>query len=225
MKKEIFRTTLLHLISSKKIASLMQRVLRRELKSSPGQQLAWGLSFDKDGSILNIEQISRKGLDEHSFLPVDILSVALQKQSAGFMLVHNHAAGQLTPTASDQAITARLIKCGELLKMPLLDHLIIDGKNQFSFQEKGLMTMLDIEAMFDPADSFKELFGQELEEAIEENDRLKDHIVTMMYEANYSIQAIMDKTGLSRGVVLNILFGDEEEIDPDSHFESASPRG
>lgn len=221
MKKGISRSTLLQLISSKKIVPLMQRILRRELKSSPGTQLAWGLSFDQEGSILNIEQISRKGLDEHTFLPVDILSVAVQKQSAGFMLVHNHQTGQLAPTTSDKAITARLIRCGELLQMPMLDHLIIDGKNYFSFQDQGLLKELDISTTFSPTDSFEELFGQELEEAIEENDRLKYQIVSMMYEGNYSVAEIMEKTGLSHEVVLALIYGDEDEIDPDSHFESA----
>ncbi|MBO9660795.1 MAG: hypothetical protein J7527_18380, partial [Chitinophagaceae bacterium] len=63
MKKGTCSTTLLHFIYSKKIVSLMQKILRRESGRSSAPQLVWGVSVDQDGSILNIEQISQNGLD------------------------------------------------------------------------------------------------------------------------------------------------------------------
>lgn len=199
----------------------MQKILRRETETISNPQLAWGISLDMQGSILSIELISRQGLDEHTFLPAQILNVPIQKQAAGFVLIHNHAAGQLEPTESDKAITARLIHCGSILQMPLLDHLIIDGDKHYSFRDAGLMDQLERDSKYDHPVRPEEVYEREVKYLVKEKDKLTLHVASLMHESGYPIEAIMVKTGLSLETILNITMDDEEEdIDPDSHFET-----
>jgi len=199
----------------------MQKVLQRETDTINTPQFAWGISLDAEGAILSIELISRQGLDEHTFLPVQVLNVPIQKQAAGFVLVHNHAPGQLVPTESDKVITARLIHCGALLQMPLLDHLIIDGEKHYSFRDAGLIDKLERDPKYNRLITPKEIYKQELEDLSNENDKLTLYIVSLMHESGYPIEAIMIKTGLSLETILHITMDKtEDEIDPDSHYET-----
>lgn len=199
----------------------MQKILRRETGMISDPQLAWGISLDTQGSILSIELISRQGLDEHTFLPAQILTIPVQKQAAGFVLIHNHTPGQLEPTESDKAITARLIHCGSILQMPLLDHLIIDGNKHYSFRESGLMDQLERDSKYDRPATPEEVHRREVKYLLKEQDKLTLQVASLMHESGYPIEAIMAKTGLSLETILNItLESEEEDIDPDSHFET-----
>ena len=213
---------ILKITNLKKIVRLMQKILRREAGANTNPRLTWGISLDPDGSILSIELISKEGLDEHSFLPVQILSLPLQKQAASFILVHNHPDGRLEPTESDKAITAKLIYCGTFLQMPLLDHLIIDGNYYYSFRQSGLLEQLEKQLKDGP--SPKETIQTSLENVLREKQQLKHHIVQLMQEADYPIEAIMSKTGLSKEVILALWREQDETIDPDSHYESANAK-
>jgi DNA repair protein RadC len=53
--------------------------------------------------------------------------------------LHNHPSGDCTPSAEDKDATRRLIRSGELLGIPLLDHLIVADSGFFSFREHGLL--------------------------------------------------------------------------------------
>lgn len=54
---------------------------------------------------------------------------------------HFHPSGKLNPSKWDTMITDRMLKVGELIGIPLRDHIIVGGDNHsyFSFREKGLM--------------------------------------------------------------------------------------
>lgn len=54
---------------------------------------------------------------------------------------HFHPSGKLNPSKWDTMITDRMLKVGELIGIPLRDHIIVGGNNHsyFSFREKGLM--------------------------------------------------------------------------------------
>lgn len=53
--------------------------------------------------------------------------------------LHNHPTGDPNPSTEDLTVTRRLKEAGELIGIPVLDHIII-GKGQYlSFVEKGLL--------------------------------------------------------------------------------------
>jgi DNA repair protein RadC len=51
------------------------------------------------------------------------------------ILVHNHPSGDPEPSENDYRITERLIAAGDLMGIPVQDHVIIADKNYFSFRE------------------------------------------------------------------------------------------
>ncbi len=60
------------------------------------------------------------------------------------MLVHNHPSGILTPSFEDKDITDRMYQAGLFLGLPLIDHLIIDEEEYYSFADAGLLAKISM---------------------------------------------------------------------------------
>lgn len=59
------------------------------------------------------------------------------------MVFHNHVSGDCNLSNEDIDVTKRLIEVGELLGIPLLDHIIIGANNSyFSFRESGITNFI-----------------------------------------------------------------------------------
>jgi DNA repair protein RadC len=99
----------------------------------------WVLALNQAGRLLDKKKIGLGGL---ATTPVDIRIVfkfALDKLATRLLLVHNHPSGEKFPSKEDTALTRRLQDAGNLLNIKIADHIIIAGKNYFSFKEEALL--------------------------------------------------------------------------------------
>jgi DNA repair protein RadC len=55
----------------------------------------------------------------------EVFREAIREAAAGVILVHNHPSGDPAPSREDVAVTRRLRAAGDLLGIPLLDHVIV----------------------------------------------------------------------------------------------------
>ena len=100
----------------------------------------WLLALDADCAIRGSRCIARGGLHGATFSTADVVRNALELGASSFVLVHNHPGNQLFPSPEDVRLTLLSYNAGELLRMPLADHIIVGpGKGYFSFLENGLM--------------------------------------------------------------------------------------
>ena len=89
--------------------------------------------------ILAMPDISIGSLTASVVHPREVFREALKYPVASIILLHNHPSGDPSPSREDIAVTKRLVKAGEILDIPVLDHVII-GNNRFvSLKEKGLL--------------------------------------------------------------------------------------
>lgn len=69
-----------------------------------------------------------------------IFAAAIKGMAAGIILAHNHPSGNLQPSQADVEITRKIRKAGELLDMPVLDHLILAPHlGYYSFADEGML--------------------------------------------------------------------------------------
>ena len=61
-----------------------------------------------------------------------IFREALKSGAEEIIVAHNHPSGDITPSRADITATKRLREAGELLSVPLLDHLILGHTPAFS---------------------------------------------------------------------------------------------
>lgn len=71
--------------------------------------------------------------------PRDILREAIKIGAISVIVAHNHPSGNPTPSLEDVAFTKRLVECGKLLGITILDHLIIGDKAYVSLREEGIV--------------------------------------------------------------------------------------
>ena len=66
--------------------------------------------------------------------------------AAGFIAIHNHPSGNTTPSEADKITTERLVNCGEVLGIKMLDHIIVAGETGkiLSMAQEGMMPSPDI---------------------------------------------------------------------------------
>lgn len=71
--------------------------------------------------------------------PREVFKPAISMGGAAIICVHNHPSGDFSPSAEDREVTRRLSRAGELLGIPLADHVIVASNGYFSFKENGLL--------------------------------------------------------------------------------------
>ena len=69
--------------------------------------------------------------------PREIFSEAIKCASNAIIVLHNHPSGDVTPSNEDIKTTERLKKCGQVLGIDLLDHIIIGDHTYLSMVEEG----------------------------------------------------------------------------------------
>ena len=69
----------------------------------------------------------------------EIMAEALRYEAVYFVVLHNHPSGCAQPSKEDIAATKRLKQAGELIGIPLKDHIIIGDNTYLSMQQEGLL--------------------------------------------------------------------------------------
>lgn len=87
--------------------------------------------------VLNVKTITRGIIDGTMIHPREIFKVAIDEGAHCIILVHNHPSGDVTPSKEDIEVTKRLKASGELLGIPVADHIIIGDLKYYSFLEEG----------------------------------------------------------------------------------------
>lgn len=129
--------------SAKSLYPIMQQILLREKHIDRQKEHGWVAALSKEYKLLSIELISLGNGNLVYMDATDIFSFPLQKKSNNIMLIHNHPGGSLKPSLEDKDFTARIMSVGELINVKVLDHIIITENGYYSFEETGLMDLLE----------------------------------------------------------------------------------
>lgn len=99
-----------------------------------------GLYVNARQQVIARQVISVGTLSASLVHPREVFKPAVMLNAAAVIVAHNHPSGQTSPSPEDRETTKRLQKAGELLGIPLLDHVIIGpGAEPFSFRAGGLL--------------------------------------------------------------------------------------
>jgi DNA repair protein RadC len=71
--------------------------------------------------------------------PREVFKEAFRRSAASIICIHNHPSGDPTPSREDIEVTKRLVECGRIIGIDILDHLIIGEKKFISLKEKGYL--------------------------------------------------------------------------------------
>ena len=68
--------------------------------------------------------------------PREVFMEAIKANASAVVVMHNHPSGNVLPSEEDKNITEKLIQSGHMLGIPLLDHIITNGEEYYSFYDE-----------------------------------------------------------------------------------------
>ena len=104
------------------------------------------INLKTDGTPINCNIVSIGAIDETIAHPREIYKSSILCNASRIMLVHNHPSANLEPSKADVRLTDRMIKVGDLMGIPLIDHVIVGGDNRqyFSLRAREMIKNPDI---------------------------------------------------------------------------------
>jgi len=85
--------------------------------------------------LLQKETVGQGSLNSMLITPKEIFSPALLTPCASIIVAHNHPSGDPAPSVDDIQFTTKIHEAGELMGIPLIDHIIVSQSGYFSFRE------------------------------------------------------------------------------------------
>jgi len=97
------------------------------------------LHLDNQNRIVSRQLIARGTRSEAAVDPAAVFQGAILANATRIILVHNHPSGSAQASPADVALTRRLVEAGELLAIPVLDHIIVGDGECNSFRDRGII--------------------------------------------------------------------------------------
>jgi len=97
------------------------------------------LCLNTRGRVNDTRQVSIGNLDSSLVHPREVFKDAISTYASTVIFVHNHPSGDLEPSAEDIHLTKRLVEAGELLGIPVIDHIIVSDKGYTSLKSRNLI--------------------------------------------------------------------------------------
>lgn len=97
------------------------------------------LMINAKGQIIEETEVSIGDLCSSTTHPREVFVDAVRRSAGSVIFVHNHPSGDPSPSQADIDTTKRLVKAGELLGIPVLDHIIIGDGKYVSMKAVGMI--------------------------------------------------------------------------------------
>jgi DNA repair protein RadC len=98
-----------------------------------------GLYLDTRNCLIKEEVISLGNLNTSVVHPREIFNIAIRELANSVIIVHNHPSGNPEPSKDDIDITRILVRAGQLIGIPIIDHIIIGDKNYLSMADRRIV--------------------------------------------------------------------------------------
>lgn len=99
----------------------------------------WIVLMNRANKVIKKIKISSGGISGTVADSRVIFKSAMDNLASAIILAHNHPSGNLKPSQSDINLTKKLKESGNILDIPVLDHIIIAENSYFSFADEGLL--------------------------------------------------------------------------------------
>ncbi len=97
------------------------------------------LFLDTQSTLIADEQHQKGTVDRTPIYPREVVKRALELDASAIVMVHNHPAGDPTPSRADIDVTREMIAAGQPLGISVHDHIVIGRTGHASFKALGLI--------------------------------------------------------------------------------------
>ena len=106
------------------------------------------VGLDARHRAISAEVISEGTLTQSLVHPREVVLALLtpggeKSHPAAFLVAHNHPSQDASPSIQDDEVTKRLREVGELMAIPMLDHIVATEKEYYSYADEGWRRIRD----------------------------------------------------------------------------------
>ncbi len=216
----------IQIANTEELHKILSQILKREGVINQEKEHFWFVGLNSQDYILCIDTVSLGSVSSTQITPMSVFRNGVWKGCTYAILAHNHPSGLLEPSDNDIDVTDRLCQCGIILNIIVRDHIIITPTTYLSFKDQKMMRKIEKSIKYVPPYQLKERWAKEGEkirhDALEEG-RAKGleeglakglaegeeiglvKIVKSMLEKDYSLEQIIEVTGLGKEDIEKIL--------------------
>jgi DNA repair protein RadC len=124
------------------VAKVFQDLLALEDKIDRDKEHFYVCHLDSHQRINLVELVAIGTLTDTNIHPRETFRRAIIEGSHSIIVAHNHPSGDPIPSEADITVTRVLSKAGEVLRIPLVDHIIFTPSNYYSFRHTNMQSSL-----------------------------------------------------------------------------------
>ncbi len=115
-------------------------LMQKELRNCDRETFC-ALHLNAKGKPLSMSIISIGELTSTIVHPREVFKASILSNASAVIFMHNHPSGELIPSEEDKKATKRLEMAGQILGIPVVDHIIVGEckENYYSFRANDLL--------------------------------------------------------------------------------------
>lgn len=102
------------------------------------QEVMRAVLLDTRSRVIGTPLVHQGSLHAVPVRVAEMFREAIRRNARSLIAVHNHPSGMPEPSVEDVAVTRELVTAGDLLDIPLRDHIVIGAEGFVSMRERGL---------------------------------------------------------------------------------------
>lgn len=106
------------------------------------------ISLDAADKIKAVELVGIGTSDCVLTHPREVFRSAIVNSASSVICFHNHPSGDLRPSDDDDSLSRILFSAGELIQIPLKDHIIVSDKKAYSCVDNNRLRFIEIKDLF-----------------------------------------------------------------------------
>ena len=103
------------------------------------QEEVHAVFLDTQRGLISSELIGKGNLNGVGMCVREVFRIAVKVNAAGIILAHNHPSGDPSPSTDDIDTTRRLLECGQMIGIELIDHIVVGRGLSISMRREGYM--------------------------------------------------------------------------------------
>lgn len=123
----------------------VRRYVRAHLRGR-SQEVFVVLGLDSRQRVRLVKEVGLGTVAHVEVHPREVFRPLVRAGAHSVILVHNHPSGEARPSERDLRLTSRLVECGWMMGIPVVDHLIVTDFEMASMVGLGVLPEVQIEA-------------------------------------------------------------------------------
>ena len=103
------------------------------------EEVFYVLCLDTQCRVIYPALIGEGTVKEAQVHPRHVVEEAIRHRASSIILAHNHPSGTARPSNQDHQLTLHLVQALGALDIPVLDHIIVAGRQTYSFAREGVL--------------------------------------------------------------------------------------